>query len=179
MDKNEVYVEGLVECEVKNSRDVEDLMSLAGKNRTVANNNVNEHSSRSHLVLSCVVEGSNSVTGTKTTGKLNLIDLAGSERLKNTGATGQRLKEAQCINKSLSALGDVINSLGGAAKHVPYRNSKLTFLLQDSLRSNAKVLMFVNINPAPKSAGESICSLNFAAWCRAVMLGKAKKNDIT
>jgi len=179
VNKNDVYVEGLVQCEVNSSDDVEELMVMAGRNRTVANNNVNEHSSRSHLVLSCTVTGSNSITGTKTTGKLNLIDLAGSERLKNTGATGQRLKEAQCINKSLSALGDVINSLGGAKTHVPYRNSKLTFLLQDSLRSNAKVLMFVNINPAPKSAGESICSLNFAARCRAVMLGKAKKTDIT
>ena len=109
-------MEGLVQCEVTSSDDVEELMIMAGRNRTVANNNVNLHSSRSHLVLSCVVIGRNNATGTTTTGKLNLIDLAGSERLKNTGATGQRLKEAQCINKSLSALGDVINSLGGAKR---------------------------------------------------------------
>jgi hypothetical protein len=132
-------------------------------------------------VFQLKISGTNEATGQRTFGVMNLIDLAGSERLKNTAAEGQRLKEAQNINKSLSALGDVVNALGtsgGKSKHVPYRNSKLTFLLQDSLRSSAKVLMFVNINPAPKSAGESICSLNFAARCRAVQLGKAKKDNI-
>ena len=216
--KGDVFVEGLNDCIVEKSDDVEELMQvrpqsknraaqsccillfalpmclnhpplshspllqLASGNRNTANNNVNTHSSRSHLVLSVKVTGVNKSNGTKVTGKLNLIDRAGSERLKNTAAEGQRLKEAQSINKSLSALGDVINALGKEGKgkgHVPYRNSKLTFLLQDSLRSSAKVLMFVNINPAPKSAGESICSLNFAARCRAVQLGKAKKGDIT
>ena len=171
MRKDEVFVENLTECDVEGSDDVEELMQLASSNRSTASNNVNEHSSRSHLVLSVKVSGTNKTNGTKITGKLNLIDLAGSERLKNTSASGQRLKEAQKINKSLSALGDVVSALGNAkAAHVPYRNSKLTFLLQDSLRQSAKVLMFVNVNPAPKSAGESICSLNFAARCRAVQV---------
>jgi len=179
MRKDEVFVENLTECDVECSDDVEELMQLASSNRSTASNNVNEHSSRSHLVLSVKVSGTNKGNGTRITGKLNLIDLAGSERLKNTSASGQRLKEAQNINKSLSALGDVVSALGNAkSAHVPYRNSKLTFLLQDSLRQSAKVLMFVNVNPAPKSAGESICSLNFAARCRAVQLGKAKKENI-
>jgi kinesin family protein C2/C3 len=109
-------------------------------------------------------------------GKLNLIDLAGSERVGKTDATGDRLKEAQNINKSLSALGDVIAALGNKkAMHVPYRNSKLTFLLQDSLGGNSKVLMFVNVSPAVYNAGETVCSLTFAARCRAVELGQAKK----
>ena len=179
-NKEEVFVEGLTECVVENAADVEELMQLASRNRSTASNNVNEHSSRSHLVLSVKVTGVHRVSGTRIGGKLNLIDLAGSERLKNTAASGQRLKEAKNINKSLSALGDVVSALGDKkAGHVPYRNSKLTFLLQDSLRASAKVLMFVNINPAPKSAGESICSLNFAARCRAVQLGKARKDNIT
>jgi kinesin family protein C2/C3 len=177
--KDEVYVENLTECEVATCDDVEELMQLASSNRSTANNNVNEHSSRSHLVLSVRVTGENIRNGTRVVGKLNLIDLAGSERLKNTNATGDRLKEAQSINKSLSALGDVINALGADQKHVPYRNSKLTFLLQDSLKQSAKCLMFVNINPSPRSAGESVCSLNFAARCRAVQLGKAKKDNIS
>mmetsp|Transcript_7448 Transcript_7448/g.14999 ORF Transcript_7448/g.14999 Transcript_7448/m.14999 type:complete len:766 (+) Transcript_7448:203-2500(+) len=179
-NKEEVFVEGLTECVVENATDVEELMQLASRNRSTASNNVNEHSSRSHLVLSVKVAGVNRISGTRIVGKLNLIDLAGSERLKNTAASGQRLKEAKNINKSLSALGDVVSALGDKKSgHVPYRNSKLTFLLQDSLRASAKVLMFVNINPAPKSAGESICSLNFAARCRAVQLGKARKDNIT
>ncbi|CAM9220071.1 unnamed protein product [Ectocarpus sp. 6 AP-2014] len=173
--KGRVYVEGLVECEVETLEEVEELVVLGGRNRTVGNNNVNEHSSRSHLVLQVHITSTDVATGYVQHGKLNLIDLAGSERIKSTAAEGQQLKEAQNINRSLSALGDVINSLGSGSKHVPYRNSKLTFLLQDSLSSNAKVLMFVNINPAPQSQGESSCSLNFAKRCRSVQLGTSRR----
>ena len=92
-----------------------------------------------------------------------MIDLAGSERVSKTDASGDRLKEAQNINKSLSALGDVINALGDRKKgHVPYRNSKLTYLLQDSLSGNSKVLMFVNISPVTYNVSETVCSLTFA-----------------
>lgn len=133
-------------------------------------------------------------SGAHTTGYLYLVDLAGSERVKLTAASGTRLREAQNINKcvrheprlflfclytvnwlsyfyandcrSLSALGDVIAAMAAGHKHVPYRNSKLTFLLQDALKENSKVLMFVNINPSPVFTGESTCSLQFATRCR-------------
>ena len=104
-----------------------------------------------------------------------MVDLAGSERISKTDASGERLKEAQSINKSLSALGDVIGSLGGSSKHVPYRNSKLTWLLSSSLSGNSKVLMFVCVSPSRMCVSETMCSLNFAQRCHATELGKAKK----
>ncbi len=91
-------------------------------------------------------------------------------------ASGDRLKEAQAINKSLSALGDVIASRMEKAKHVPYRNSTLTFLLSDSLSGDSKTLMFVNLSPMASNCDESICSLNFAGRVRNVELGKATKH---
>jgi hypothetical protein len=100
--------------------------------------------------------GKNKHTDAKSEGILNLIDLAGSERLAQSGATGDRLKETQAINKSLSCLGDVIAALANKEKHIPYRNSKLTYLLQDSLGGNSKTLMFVNISPAASNLNESI-----------------------
>ena len=109
---------------------------------------------------------------------MHLVDLAGSERLSKSGAAGQAMKEAQNINKSLSALGDVIAARGaaGPAKHIPFRNSTLTQLLQDSLSANSKTLMFVCVSPVLFNAEESFCSLNFAERTRKVELGKAKKN---
>ena len=149
---------------------------------------MNEHSSRSHSIITVTLKGRSKLESTSVTGKLHLIDLAGSERVGKTDATGDRLKEAQNINRSLSALGDVVHALGekssagkkgggaaASAVHIPYRNSKLTFLLQDSLGGNSKVLMFVNISPAAYNVGESICSLQFASRCRAVELGPAKR----
>ena len=169
-------VAGLTEVEVAQSSEVLDLMNRGQKNRAVGAHDMNEHSSRSHSILTLTVRGVNNKDGSTTCGKLHLIDLAGSERVGKTDATGDRLKEAQNINRSLSALGDVINSLGSKkSSHVPYRNSKLTFLLQDSLGGNSKVLMFVNISPAVYNVNESICSLNFAFRCRNVELGQAKK----
>lgn len=103
--------------------------------------------------------------------------MAGSERVNKSGASDdeKRFKEATNINQSLSALGDVIHALGAKQKHIPYRNSKLTHLLQDSLGGQAKTLMFVQISPVVKNVSESVCSLNFAARVRAVELGAAKK----
>ncbi|CAM9803801.1 unnamed protein product [Chrysoparadoxa australica] len=139
--RGRVFVEGLVECMVEQLDEVEQLIALGAQNRTVGNNNVNLHSSRSHLVFQQVnIAVTDKKSGQQHEGKLNLIDLAGSERIKSTAAEGQRLKEAQNINRSLSALGDVIASLGSSSKHVPYRNSKLTFLLQDSLSASSKVV---------------------------------------
>ena len=139
--------------------------------------NMNEHSSRSHMMLTVYMQSTNLMTGTVTKGKLNLVDLAGSERINKSGATGAALKEAQNINKSLSALGDVIQARGAKQNHVPFRNSTLTYLLQDSLSSDSKTLMFVCISPVIYNSEETFCSLNFAQRVRAVELGKAIKHS--
>jgi len=177
--KGGVYVDNLIEVEVFNESDVVDLMRLGHSHRSVGSHDFNEHSSRSHLVLSITIETGMKSDARRRSSKLHLIDLAGSERVSKTAASGQRLKEAQNINRSLSALGDVIAALGASSKHVPYRNSKLTFLLQDSLSGNSKVLMFVNVSPVQWNAWETLCSLNFASRCRSVALGQAKAATAT
>jgi hypothetical protein len=130
--------------------------------RHVASTAMNAESSRSHLIFSILVEARNKQTGAASIGKLSLVDLAGSERQSKTHAEGDRLKEAKSINMSLSALGDVISKLAAGDKHVPYRNNKLTQLLQDGLGGNAKTLMFVNISPADYNAEETSTSLQYA-----------------
>ncbi|KAJ6404152.1 hypothetical protein OIU84_012358 [Salix udensis] len=107
---------------------------------------------------------------------MHLVDLAGSERVNKSEVTGDRLIEAKHINKSLSALGDVIASLAHKNPHVPYRNSKLTQLLQDSLGGQAKTLMFVHISPEPDAVGETISTLKFAERVATVELGAAQVN---
>merc|ERR1712217_966316 len=110
------------------------------------------------------------------TGKLTLCDLAGSERLKKSEASGEQLKEAQSINKSLSALGDVIEALTKSAKHIPYRNHKLTQLLSDSLGGNAKTLMFVNCSPVFGNVDETGAALSYAERAKKIM-NKVEKNQ--
>jgi hypothetical protein len=124
---------------------------------------MNSTSSRSHAVFMLYITGAHAPSGARLTGCLCLVDLAGSERLDRSLAEGQAKKEACSINQSLSALGDVFAALSAKSAHVPYRNSKLTYLLQPCLGGDGKTLMFVNINPEPASAGESLCSLKFAA----------------
>lgn len=104
--------------------------------------------------------------------------MAGSERVDKSGVTDDRLKETQAINKSLSALGNVIAALQNKQQHVPYRDSKLTYLLQDSLGGNSKSLMFVQVNPSSSSVNETKNSLEFAARVASVELGQATRNTI-
>ncbi|EPS39610.1 hypothetical protein H072_6600 [Dactylellina haptotyla CBS 200.50] len=156
---------------------MEEVMRRASNNRMVAATKANERSSRSHSVFILKLAGINSITGEKCEGTLNLVDLAGSERLSHSQATGDRLKETQNINKSLSALGDVISALGGGkeVKHIPYRNSKLTYLLQNSLGGNSKTLMFVMVSPLLAHMSETLTSLKFAKKVSQVNIGTAKK----
>ena len=172
-----VFADKLTAVPVTDTDQVLALMARGTENRAVGSHDMNEHSSRSHSILTLTCIGTPKAEGvTAVRSKLHLIDLAGSERVSKTDATGDRLKEAQAINKSLSALGDVIAALGGKkGTHVPYRNSKLTFLLQDSLSGNSKVLMFCNVSPASYNMIETVTTLNFASRCRNVELGAAKK----
>jgi kinesin family protein C1 len=141
---------------------VETMLDVAQRNRSVAATKANERSSRSHSVFILKLVGENSATGERCEGTLNLVDLAGSERLKHSQAEGERMKETQSINKSLSCLGDVIEALGRNSGHIPYRNSKLTHLLQYSLGGNSKTLMFVMVSPLETHLKETLTSLRFA-----------------
>lgn len=145
---------------------VEFMLNQAQKNRSVAATKSNERSSRSHSVFTLKLMGENSATHERCEGTLNLVDLAGSERLKQSGAEGDRMKETQNINTSLKSLGDVIEALGSGQKHVPYRNSKLTYLLRYSLGGNSKTLMFVMMSPLEAHLNETLSSLRFATKVR-------------
>ena len=155
---------------------VASLLGRAMEKRSVGCTAMNEQSSRSHMVFTLRIDGANEGSQLKVGGVLNLIDLAGSERVKESGATGARLTEAQNINRSLSALGDVIFAIANKERHVPFRNSKLTYLLQPCLGGDAKTLMFVNVNPLSDYANESLCSLRFAAKVNACEVGVARRN---
>ncbi|XP_020398966.1 kinesin-like protein KIN-14C isoform X2 [Zea mays] len=161
---------------VKSTLDVLQLMEIGQTNRAVGSTALNERSSRSHSILTVHVRGVDLKNGSTSRGCLHLIDLAGSERVERSEAIGDRLKEAQYINKSLSALGDVIFSLAQKNAHVPYRNSKLTQVLQSSLGGQAKTLMFVQINPDTGSYSETISTLKFAERVSGVELGAARSN---
>lgn len=144
------------------------ILEQAQNNRSVAATKANERSSRSHSVFILKLVGENAATGERCEGTLNLVDLAGSERLKHSQAEGDRMKETQNINKSLSCLGDVIEALGRGSGHVPYRNSKLTHLLQYSLGGNSKTLMFVMVSPLETHLKETLTSLRFATKVRKI-----------
>ncbi|KDN71402.1 putative kinesin motor domain-containing protein [Colletotrichum sublineola] len=153
---------------------VEMMLAEAQNNRSVAATKANERSSRSHSVFILKLSGFNSATGERCEGTLNLVDLAGSERLKHSQAEGARMKETQNINKSLSCLGDVIEALGKKSGHIPYRNSKLTHLLQYSLGGNSKTLMFVMVSPLEAHLKETVTSLRFATKVHNTHIGTAK-----
>ncbi|KAG6487910.1 hypothetical protein ZIOFF_056648 [Zingiber officinale] len=159
---------------VETTSDVLELMKIGHLNRAVCSTALNERSSRSHSILTVHVQGTDLKSETTLRGSLHLVDLAGSERVDRAEVVGDRLKEAQHINKSLSALGDVIFALSQKSSHVPYRNSKLTQVLQSSLGGHAKTLMFVQINPDVGSYSETLSTLKFAERVSGVELGAAK-----
>ena len=174
-------VQDLTYVDVAGPEEVLAALERGSRQRRVTSTAMNADSSRSHLILSVYVAGRSRFTlssgaGKEVTGKLHLIDLAGSERISRSGVTGEGLKEAQAINSSLSALGNCIAARANKAAHVPYRDSALTYLLQDSLEKNSKTLMFVQVSPNASDASESICSLRFAERVRKVELGKATAN---
>ncbi|XP_065886082.1 kinesin-II 85 kDa subunit-like [Dysidea avara] len=161
-----VYVKSLSSFIVKSPNEMDKLMAKGNKSRAVGSTDMNEFSSRSHTIFTITIERSEIGADKKQhlrMGKLHLVDLAGSERQSKTGATGDRLKEAVKINLSLSTLGNVISALvDGKSTHIPYRNSNLTRLLQDSLGGNSKTVMIANIGPADYNADESLNTLRYA-----------------
>ncbi|XP_044260405.1 kinesin-like protein KIF17 isoform X2 [Tribolium madens] len=160
-----VTVPGLTSHPVHNAAECEHFLSLGSKNRIIGATLMNQNSSRSHSIFTISIEQITNVNNNESfkKGKLNLVDLAGSERQAKTGATGDRLKEATKINLSLSALGNVISALvDGKAKHIPYRDSKLTRLLQDSLGGNTRTLMIACISPSSRDYVETLSTLRYA-----------------
>ncbi|WOL05131.1 kinesin-like protein KIN-12F [Canna indica] len=178
-----VYVENLTEYVVENVNDILKLLVQGSANRKVAATNMNHESSRSHSVFTCVIESrwEKDATMHIRFARLNLVDLAGSERQKTSGAEGERLKEAANINKSLSTLGHVIMLLAdmahGKQRHVPYRDSRLTFLLQDSLGGNSKTMIIANVSPSMCSANETLSTLKFAQRARLIQNNAVVNED--
>ena len=174
--KKGIYVDLLSEWAVRTPVDLYALLKRGGSYRTTAATLMNDVSSRSHAVFVITVEQmtTENIKGQTHTqikvGKLNLVDLAGSERIRITGATGQQLEESKKINKSLSCLGNVINALTDQKGriHVPYRDSKLTRLLEDSLGGNCKTTMLAMISPAHESFSESLSTLHFAQRAKKI-----------
>ncbi|CAK8535229.1 unnamed protein product [Lathyrus sativus] len=169
------HVSDLTVVDVQSVKEVAFLLNQAANSRSVGKTQMNEQSSRSHFVFTLRIYGVNESTDQQVQGILNLIDLAGSERLSRSGSTGDRLKETQAINKSLSSLSDVIFALAKKEDHIPFRNSKLTYLLQPCLGGDSKTLMFVNISPDQASSGESLCSLRFASRVNACEIGTPRR----
>ena len=173
-----VAVTGLTQVDIDNSTitaglmQLDQLLEVSKKARVTISTGMNEQSSRSHMLFMLELTGRHKDGTTITRGGLRLVDLAGSERLDRTGTANDaaRLKETVNINKSLSCLADVFTALGNKQQHIPYRNSKLTMLLQDCMSGDGKALMIVNVSPTQASSQESLCSLRFAAQVRRLTL---------
>lgn len=171
--KGNMHLPGVEISPIKNYNDLIKHIESGKTNRSVGCTNINEYSSRSHCIVTIYINCSNS-EGTFTS-KLNLIDLAGSERICKSEAEGLRMVEACNINQSLSALGKVLYSLAGKQAHIPYRDSKLTHLLRDSLSGDAKTMMIITVNPSHEDVSETLSSLTFGARVASVEKGKAKQ----
>ncbi|XP_051546297.1 kinesin-like protein KIF15-A isoform X2 [Myxocyprinus asiaticus] len=182
--KRGVFVEGAVEKYAASAAEAYQVLSMGWRNRRVASTSMNRESSRSHAVFTMTLESKE--TGREVvnirTSQLNLVDLAGSERQRDTHAEGSRLKEASSINRSLMCLGQVIMALmdvsNGKNRHICYRDSKLTFLLRDSLGGNAKTYIIANVHPGSKCFGETLSTLQFAQRAKLIK-NKAMVNEDT
>lgn len=176
-EKLGVYVPNLHSVHCKNVDEMMSVMTHGNKNRTTGRTNMNEHSSRSHAIFMIKIEMCDLDTNKVKVGKLNLIDLAGSERQAKTGATADRLKEASKINRALSSLGNVISALAENSPHIPYRDSKLTRLLQDSLGGNSKTIMIANIGPSSYNYSETVTTLRYAHRAKTIQNKPVKNED--
>ncbi|KAK5710493.1 hypothetical protein LTR17_018849 [Elasticomyces elasticus] len=175
--KQGVYVKGLQRCYVGDVNEVYKILTIGGQSRAVASTNMNQESSRSHSIFEIEIAQKNVETGSARSGRLFLVDLAGSEKVGKTGASGQTLEEAKKINKSLSALGMVINALSdGKSSHIPYRDSKLTRILQESLGGNSRTTLIVNCSPSSYNDAETVSTLRFGERAKTIKQ-KAKINE--
>jgi len=165
-----VYIEDVTEYYVSQEQDVYDLMKLGDSHRAVTATQMNEGSSRSHMLFMMSIHQNNLHEMSAKTGKLYLVDLAGSEKVGKTGAAGQTLEEAKKINQSLSALGNVINALtdGKGHSHIPYRNSKLTRVLQESLGGNARTTLIITCSPSSFNDAETLSTLRFGYRAKSI-----------
>lgn len=173
-----VIVDNVTRHSVVKLDDCMEIVKKGYSSRTTKSTNSNDVSSRSHSILTVILKGTNLRTKKSYAGKLHFVDLAGSERVGKSGVTGDALKEAQAINKSLSALGDVISALSQREKFVPFRNSQLTKLLQESLGGNSKTVMICNIAPCRHSMSETVATLRFATRAHKVEMGKATATEV-
>ena len=164
-----IFIEDVSEHYVGCPEEVIDIMKVGTENRAQACTNMNEHSSRSHSIFIMTINQNNKKDGVAKTGKLYLVDLAGSEKISKTGATGHTLEEAKIINKSLTTLGMVINSLtDGKSTHIPYRESKLTRVLQESLGGNSKTCLIITCSPSIYNESETLSTLRFGERAKRI-----------
>ncbi|CAL8466939.1 g6475 [Coccomyxa elongata] len=180
------FLENVQEVEVRSVAEVARLLEAGNLHRAVAAHNLNEHSSRSHAICTLHLEQRRRPQAPPAAkdiprflrAKLHLVDLAGSERAKETGTTGQQFAEGVNINKGLSALGNVIGALseGASRKHIPYRDSKLTRLLQDSLGGNSETLMVACVSPASFNFEPTLSTLRYASRARSIQ-NRVKQNN--
>ncbi|XP_043693815.1 kinesin-like protein KIN-14B isoform X2 [Telopea speciosissima] len=176
--KGGIEIDNLVAIGVNDFNQAMNLYRLGRQSRSTASTNANINSSRSHCLIRISLTSFNAPSRRKETNKMWMIDLGGSERLLKTKAWGRRLEEGKAINLSLSALGDVISALQKGKPHVPYRNSKLTQVLRDSLGEDSKTLMLVHISPKEEDLCESVCSLGFATRVRSIHLGNEASVEV-
>uniref|UniRef100_K3WGY6 Kinesin-like protein n=1 Tax=Globisporangium ultimum (strain ATCC 200006 / CBS 805.95 / DAOM BR144) TaxID=431595 RepID=K3WGY6_GLOUD len=155
---------------------VDAVLAEGNANRNIAATSMNLESSRSHALVYLHLESQHRETLETKTSTLCLVDLAGSERISRSQVEGERLKETQHINKSLSALGDVVYALQHKAKHTPYRNSKLTYMLRDMLSGQAKTLLMLQLSPDDADVEETTCSLQFGARVSQVSMGAVRQS---